>query len=189
MARPRTTGAGGHRDKAGQGALAADSKVTGYSPLQVTLHWTVVGLVAFQYLAHDGIEDSWQAYERGEPSPAAMAALTWLHVASGVLVLLLAIARIYLRLSRGAPSPPADEPWILQMTAEAVHGSIYLLLLALPVSGAIAWFLGIERAADAHELLTNLLLAAIVLHVAGALFQHFVRRSQVLMRMFRPERR
>jgi hypothetical protein len=38
-----------------------------------------------------------------------------------------------------------------------------------------------------HELLQNVLLVMIALHIAGALFQHFVLRSQVLMRMFRPE--
>lgn len=169
--------------------MATETTVTGYSPIQVTLHWVVVVLVAFQFLAHDGIERSWRAFVGGEPPPADMTALTYLHIAAGTLVLLLALLRIYLRMTRGAPSPPPDEPRLLQLLAEAVHGSIYLLLLLLPVSGAIAWFLGVEAAGDAHELLKTLLLAAIALHIAGALFQHFILRSQVLMRMFRPQRR
>lgn len=169
--------------------LTTDGKVTGYSPLQVTLHWSVVVLVAFQFVAHDGIEDSWRAFRRDEAMPADALVLTYLHVAAGILVLLLALARIYLRLTRGVPAPPPDEPRVLHLVAEAVHGSIYLLLLLLPVTGLVAWFLGVKLAGDAHALLQNLLLAAIALHIAGALFQHFVLRSQVLMRMFRPDPR
>jgi cytochrome b561 len=177
------------RNQKGATALARDSKVTGYSPMQVALHWIVVVLVAFQFLAHVGIEQAWRASERGEPSPADTMALAYLHIAAGTLVLLLALVRIYLRMTRGAPSPPADEPRLLQLLAEAVHVSIYLLLLLLPLSGAIAWFLGVKAAGDVHELLKSVLLAAIALHVAGALFQHFILRSQVLMRMLRPQRR
>ncbi len=163
-------------------------KVNGYSPTQVTLHWIVVVLVTFQFVAHDGIEDAWRAIVRdgqpaGEADPVA-----YLHIAAGTLILLLALARISLRLPRGAPSPPADEPRMLQITAEAVHGSIYLLLLLLPVTGLAAWFLVVEAAGEIHEWLQTFLLLAIALHVGGALFQHFIRRSDVLMRMFKPER-
>jgi cytochrome b561 len=167
--------------------LATERKPTGYSPVQVALHWIVVVLVAFQFLAHEGIEESWRAFLRSEMPPAGAWVLAYLHVAAGISVLLLALIRIYLRLTRGAPAPPADEPRLLQLTAEAVHGSIYLLLLVLPLSGAVAWFLGVEIAGDVHELLQNVLLGMIALHIAGALFQHFVLRSQVLMRMLRPE--
>lgn len=162
--------------------------VTGYSRTQVTLHWAVVVLVAFQFLAHAGIEESWRAFLRGEPPSADVTTLTNLHIATGILVFCLALARIYLRVARGAPKPPADEPRFLQIAAEAVHGLIYLLLFLLPISGSVAWFFGTEAAGDAHVLFKNLLLGAIILHIAGALFQHFIRRSDVLMRMFKPER-
>ena len=169
--------------------LKAERAITGYSTAQVALHWTVVVLVAFQFLAHDGIEDAWRAFMRGEPSPDALQLLAYMHVGAGILVLVLALVRIWLRMTRGAPEPPADEPRLLQIAGEAVHVAIYVLLLALPVSGSVAWFAGAKIAGEFHELLTNLLLGAIALHVAGALFQHFIRRSQVMMRMFRPQRR
>lgn len=162
--------------------------VTGYSPAQVALHWIVVALVALQFVAHEGVETWWRAFMRGEPPPADSAPLAYMHVGAGILVLMAALARVYLRATRGAPPPPADEPRALQFLAEAVHGLIYVLLFVLPLSGAVAWFLGVRPAGAVHSLLTNVLLAAIALHVAGALFQHFVRRSSVLMRMFRPER-
>lgn len=169
--------------------MATKSKVTGYSTAQMALHWIVVLLVAFQFLAHDGIEDVWRAFVLNEPPPAGNSVLAYMHIFAGIAVLLLALIRIYLRLTRGAPAPPEDEPRLLQLTAEAVHWSIYLLLLLLPLSGGVAWFLGVARAGDLHELLQKFLLAAIALHVAGALFQHFILRSQVLMRMLRPQSR
>lgn len=169
--------------------MATKRKVTGYSPMQVALHWIVVVLVAFQFVAHDGIEESWRAWLRGEMRlPADGWVLAYLHIGAGILILILALARLYLRVTRGAPPPPADEPRLLQWSAEAIHGLIYLLLILLPVTGAAAWFVGVRTAANVHVFLQNVLLLAIAFHVSGALFQHFARRSQVLMRMFRPDR-
>lgn len=162
--------------------------VNGYSATQIALHWIVVVLVAFQFLAHNAIEASWRAFRMGEMSPEGTAALTYMHVAAGLLVLFFALCRIYLRFTRGAPSPPADEPRILKIVSEAVHGLIYVLLLLLPISGAVAWFFGVQPAAGAHGLMEKLLLGLIAAHIAGALFQHLIRRSDVVMRMFAPER-
>jgi cytochrome b561 len=164
-----------HRLPFGGHGMTAARQVTGYSATQIALHWA------------DGVEASWRAFSRGETAPPDAAVLTYLHIGTGVLIGLLIAARLYLRLIRGAPKPPADEPRILQIVAEAIHGLIYLLLFLLPLSGMVAWFAGAEGAAAAHVLFKTVLLAAIVLHVAGALFQHFVRRSDVLMRMLRPQ--
>ena len=161
--------------------------VTGYSSLQIGLHWAVVVLVAFQYVANSGMEAAWDALQRNVVPPADTVALSYLHITAGILVLLLALTRIGLRVTRGAPPPPADEPRLLQLLSEAVHVAIYVLLLLLPGSGLIAWFLELPAAGLIHVLVQNALLAAIALHVAGALFQHFIRRTDVLMRMLRPD--
>lgn len=161
----------------------------GYSSVQIGLHWAVVVLVAFQFVAHDGMEDSWRAVERGEAAPDGAVPMAYLHIAAGVTVLLLMLARLYLRATRGVPAPPSDDPLPMRIVADLIHWGIYALLIALPLTGATAWFLGVEAAAEVHEFLKDLLLYAIVLHVAGALFQHFVRRSDVLMRILRPQRR
>lgn len=162
--------------------------ITGYSTTQVALHWAVAVLVAFQFVASDGIERAWRAFENGEAMAADNAPLTYLHIAAGILILLLIAARIALRLTRGAPPPPADEPRLLQIAGEAVHHAIYVLLVLLPVSGSIAWFAGVQQAGAAHVLFQNLLLVAIGLHIGGALFQHFIRRSNVMMRMLQSQR-
>ena len=59
--------------------------VTGYSSAQVALHWTVVVLVAFQFLAHDGIVESWRAYLDNKQPPADDAVLTYMHIGGGML--------------------------------------------------------------------------------------------------------
>jgi cytochrome b561 len=161
--------------------------VTGYSSIQIALHWAVVVLVAFQYVAHSGIEAAWNAMRAAELPLPDVGMLAYLHIGAGLAVLLLALTRIGLRLTRGAPPPPPDEPKLLQVFAEGVHVAIYVFLILLPLSGLAAWFLAIPAAGSVHVLLKNALLAAIFLHVSGALFQHFVRRSDVLMRMLRPE--
>lgn len=163
------------------------SEVTGYSKTQIALHWTVVVLVAFQYLAHNGIQASWRALTHGELPSEGESILTYMHVGAGLLVLALMLARLYLRLTRGAPAPPADEPRLLKITSEVVHGLIYVMLLTLPVTGVMAWIGGIRRAAEVHWYLQAFLLGLIAAHIAGALFQHLVRRSDVMMRMFAPQ--
>ena len=159
-----------------------------YSSAQVALHWSVVVLVAFQFLAHAGMERAWRAFERNEPTPGADITMAYLHIAAGVTVLLLMLARLYLRLIRGVPAPPKDDPLAMRLVADIIHWLVYALLIALPLTGAAAWLAGFEPAADVHEFLTDVLLYAIVLHVGGALFQHFVQRSHVMMRMLRPGR-
>lgn len=162
--------------------------VRGYSRLQVGLHWAVVVLVAFQFLAHNAIEAAWSARTDGAAASTEQNAPTNMHISAGLIVLALALTRIYLRFTRGAPEPPADEPRVLKIISESVHALIYVLLLSLPVSGAFAWFFDIGLAADVHEYLQALLLGLIAAHIAGALFQHLIRRSDVMMRMFAPEK-
>jgi len=163
-------------------------KVSGYSRLQVGLHWAVAILVAFQFLAHNAIETAWNNDLNGISPSENTDVLVYMHVAGGLLILALALCRIYLRITRGAPEPPADEPHIMKIASEGVHGLIYVVLLSLPASGAIAWFFDIKLAGVAHEYLQAILLGLIAAHIAGALFQHLVRRSDVMMRMFAPDK-
>ena len=51
------------------------------------------------------------------------------------------------------------------------------------LTGGVAWFGGIEAAAEAHSVLRLVLLTLIALHVGAALWHHFVRRDGLLARM------
>ena len=132
-------------------------------------------------LLHDGIEEAWDVYE--ETGATVVGPLAVLHIVTGVSILVLALWRIGIRLTRGAPPLPPDHPAAVKFAAHATHYLLYALLIAMPLAGASAWFLGIEGAADIHELGKNLLLIVVGLHIAGGLAEHFVLKSNVLRRM------
>jgi cytochrome b561 len=143
------------------------------------LVYTLV-LVAGQYLLHNGIEAAWKARLDGsipnEPFPNP-------HAIVGMAILVLTLWRIVLRLRRGAPSLPSSEPKALKAIAGATHLAFYAILLAMPVSGALAWVAGLEMPAEAHEIAAKVLLALIALHIIGAVAQKFWFKSDVMARM------
>lgn len=159
--------------------------VRGYSRAQIVLHWATVVLVALQYLLHEGIAE---AFDEGlDSGRMQLSAPVVGHMAGGALILLLVFWRLALRGERGVPPPPAADPAWQQTFARAVYWGMYGVLLLLPVTGAVAWAQASPAASAAHEALRALLLALILLHVAGALWGQFVQKSGVLARMLRPE--
>jgi cytochrome b561 len=106
-------------------------------------------------------------------------------VVAGIVILGLMIWRVALRLRRGAPPPPPGEHPAVAMLSKVTHGLFYLLLIAMPISGAIAWFGGFELPAELHGAAGNLLILLIVLHVAAALAHQFWWKTEVLRRMTR----
>jgi len=164
--------------------MSATTKTAGYSRAQVILHWAIAALILFQLLVHEGMETAFGARMDGE----GVAGNPLPHIVVGVTILVLAAIRVGIRLKRGAPPHPQDQPAILGTLANVVHGLIYVLLFAMPLSGAVAWFGGVEGAGNAHGgLLRYALVGLVIVHITGALVQQFVLRSGVLMRMLKPE--
>ena len=129
-----------------------------------------------------------------------------LHKSLGLTVLALVLVRIAWRLYAGAPPPVEGTPRWQSRLASLTHGAIYVLILAMPLSGWLydsasglrpfRWF-GLaevpklspphEALADAmhetHELLFWVLIALVIGHAGAALYHHFVRRDATLARM------
>ncbi len=129
-----------------------------------------------------------------------------LHKSLGLTVLALVLVRIAWRLYAGAPPPVEGTPRWQARLASLTHGAIYVLILAMPLSGWLydsasglrpfRWF-GLaevpklspphEALADAmhetHELLFWVLIAMVIGHAGAALYHHFVRRDATLARM------
>jgi cytochrome b561 len=127
------------------------------------------------------------------------------HKWIGITVLLLAGVRVVWRLThRPPPLPDSVVRWQRQASA-VVHGLLYVLILAIPLSGwlmssakgfPVVWFgvlplpdlvgksreLG-ELLEEVHEWLNYTLLALVILHVAAALKHHFIERQPFLQRM------
>ncbi len=151
-----------------------------YSRAHVILHWVTLLLILQQFVFHDGISNAFRAMLRGQdivPSPAIAA-----HVFGGFLVFVFALTRIAMRASHGVP-PEAEAPPAQKLAAKAVHLGLYAVMIAMPVSGAVAWFQGVEAAGDAHEVMKVLLLVLVGLHVLGSLWNQFVMKDGLMRRM------
>ena len=154
----------------------------GYSRIQIVLHWTIAALVIFQLFVNEAMQRAFADRLDGQIENQNGALL---HMVVGLAVLLLAIFRLVLRLLRGAPAPYKDTPAILRWLGHATHILLYGFIFLMPLTGATAWFLGLEFAAELHEIGRLILVPAIGLHVVGALVEHFVFRNDTLMRMLR----
>jgi len=158
--------------------------IPGYSRTQIALHWAVAALVAAQYLLNDAIAAAWKAHVQGDGygfDPLVLA-----HVAGGALILVLVLWRIALRLTHGAPPLPKEEPAAFAVLARLAHLAFYGVLIALSVSGALAWFADVRPAASVHNVLKVVLLALIALHVLAVIFHQSVLKSGIMLRMVRP---
>ena len=161
---------------------------TGYSAAQIALHWIIAVLVVAQVVLHEGMHAAYREARGGPAATEAESLMADLHVAGGIAVFLLALLRVALRLRRGAPSPPETELPILRFAAKAVHFAFYDIILLMPLTGALAWFGGVEASSAVHRTGMLAIFVLLLLHVAGALYQHFVLKTDVMRRMLRPEK-
>ena len=135
-----------------------------------------------------------------------MQKINWLalHKSIGLTVLALMLLRLAWRMGDGRPREAPAPAW-QQLAARATHALLYLLALALPLSGwwfnsvagkPLQWFKqfnlpGIAAKNDAlrhvahtvHEYLFWFLVLVLVAHVGAALKHHVFDRDNVLRRM------
>ncbi|MDO5895618.1 cytochrome b [Agrobacterium sp. Azo12] len=155
-----------------------------YSTVQKLLHWSVAALVAFNLLLPDGMNAWHRLVKHGQvPQPADISAAN-IHALVGIAILFLVAVRLAIRITSGVPPQPNGQPPIIHRLAGLVHGLLYALLFAMPISGMMAYYMGIDVAGTLHaEVLKTALWLLLGAHVAGALAQHFYFKSDVLRRM------
>ncbi len=56
----------------------------------------------------------------------------------------------------------------------------------MPLTGALAWYFRLERIGELHEIGKPVIIVVVAVHAAGALWQHFVVKTDVLRRMLKP---
>jgi len=174
------------------------ARPTVFSETQKSLHWLIFLLVVGLY----GITYVEAFFPRGDPGRDTV---WWLHISFGLLLAAFVVWRIATRLTVGMPGMPAEMSRLERGLAVAAHGTLYVLLVVLPVLGiALTWLRGdaltffglftipapiaadkeIARTVkDLHELAANLILIVAGLHAVAALWHHYVRRDDVLRRM------
>lgn len=101
-----------------------------YSKVAMALHW----LLAI------GVITQWQIAVAGENAPTdeAGSAIMAKHFSLGVVLMLLALARLAWRLARPNPPLPADLAGWERLLAKVTHTLFYLLLIGMPLAGWLA---------------------------------------------------
>ena len=158
---------------------------TGYSRRQVILHWAVVACVAVQLIFHEGMSRAWEA--NLESGIFGFTTPVILHFAFGSLILFLMMWRFMVRSEEGVPGHPTGDADLQARAAHVVHLAFYALLVALPITGGLAWGTRSEALGEVHEITKNIFVALVILHVLAGLYGQFVQKTGVLSRMRLPK--
>lgn len=151
---------------------------TGYSGLQIALHWLVAILIVIAWFTGEGAEEAMEVAEEGGVVGFVP------HVALGLAILALVVVRVLVRLGRGAPAAPGVPGSLQVLAADWGHRLIYLLMIAVPLGGISTFFLGLE-VGEIHGLAANVLMAVVLGHALLALYHQYVLKDGLLRRMMR----
>jgi cytochrome b561 len=170
---------------------------TRYTGVAIAMHWLMAVLIVGAF----GVG----TYMVGlKLSPTKLQLYSW-HKWAGVTIFVLLWARLVWRLGHPAPALPSTMPVWQQQVAGALHVVLYLLMIAVPLSGWLmssakgfqtVWF-GVLPIPDllhknealgdflknVHLFLTWSLAALVAAHVGAALKHHVIDRDDVLARM------
>lgn len=156
---------------------------TKYSLAQRLIHWLTLLLILGSFFSHEAMEDLYDRVIEAGGQALEMTLGGQAHVALGLSVLALTLLRLVLRFVQGAPEPLAGQSVMVKRASGLVHGALYVLLLAMPLTGMMAWGGGIEAASEVHEMLFTLLFVLVGGHAAAALVHQFVFRDNLMARM------
>ncbi|CAN4276155.1 CybB Cytochrome B561 [Methylophilaceae bacterium] len=191
---------------------------TRYTKTAIVLHWLIAIFIALMFVL------GWYMAELPKEAPKQMAydlfdlgIYTWqvaeevsprtfyfnLHKSLGLTVLALIVFRILWRITHTPPAALSSYKAIEKKVATATHHSLYLLMLAVPVTGltmainskyGVKWF-GIDVIAGldnkplrdffecTHEFVGIVLLVLIGIHLLGALKHKFIDKDDTMSRM------
>lgn len=127
------------------------------------------------------------------------------HKSTGILILALVMLRIFWRIINAQPKLPEGTSKLVHLGANAGHIALYILMVAMPLSGWLFMtgkypltFYGLfdvpiltgsddkdirKLAKEAHEVVANLLIIVVSLHVVAALYHHYFLKDNVLKRI------
>ena len=176
---------------------AARPQTDSYTPLAIALHWTTAALVLFMVPA--GIVMGWL------PEGDLQNRLFNLHRSTGVVIFPLVLIRLIYRWRNPPPPLPDDLMPVQKLAAHLTHYALYALLLLNPLLGwwatsaygaaiEVFWLFELpplvaqnkplsETLLMVHRLVGLSIAGLIAMHIGAALFHHFIRRDNILLRM------
>ncbi len=160
----------------------------------IALHWITALLVAVLWVAGQTVDVF--------PNGPRRIDYRSLHIALGVALGVVLMARLGWRLTRGGMLPPLDDG-ILQAVARLTHWLLYVLLIAAVVFGVVnVWVRGdvifnlfrvpaydpgnralMHLVGGWHALAANAVMIVAGAHAAATLFHHYILRDATLRRM------
>lgn len=158
----------------------------GYSGLQISLHWLIMVMVVVQVVIGDDMTEMVDAMEEGESVSSGVSLWGTVHYWLGLAILAAMLARLVVRMTQGAPSHAGSQSSWQNAAAAALHWGFYAVLIAVPISGLMAYY-GIADVGDLHGLSKPLLIVLVGIHVLAALYNQYIRKDGTLTRMVRPQ--
>lgn len=168
-----------------------------YSSPAIVLHWLMALLIFVTFPLGLYMTDL-------SLSPEKLKLYSY-HKWIGITVLMLVTLRVVWRLTHTPPPLPDSVAGWQRRASQLVHGLLYLLMIAVPLSGWLmssaegfqtVWLgmlplpdlIGKDKAmgvllVEVHKGLSFTLLALVVMHVGAALQHHFIERQPFLQRM------
>jgi cytochrome b561 len=171
-----------------------------YTKAAIWLHWITALLMIFMLFWGEELMEVRRGQSLASWQPSA-------HASVGVLILLLAIARLLWRAGHLPPPLPQGTTRFEEIASRLTHGAFYGLMIAIPVLGlmALAPF-GLEHTdvdqvtffkllplafmpnfggwtAEAHEIASSIAKILVILHVLAALKHQFWNKDGLLSRM------
>jgi cytochrome b561 len=166
-----------------------------YGAVAKSLHWTIFILVLIMIIGGFCLGYVPKEYKN---------VIYNLHKLTGLIILALMMVRLVWALINVKPALPAPTPAWQCYAERVVHGLLYLIIIAMPVAGWIGSSAArkgphigninlnlpvpeskavTEAAFEMHELIAFAIIFLVSLHVAAALYHHFVKRDAILLRM------
>ena len=168
-----------------------------YGSIAKILHWvisfSIIGLIAVGFFMSSM-----------DPAPEKFK-LYGIHKAFGVTIFMLIILRILWRFTNKTVQAAEGVPPILQLAAKAGHLLLYIFMLTMPISGVMMSRFGghdisvfnlftIPAVAEKNMEIAGFFhsthgyaawgfVIVITTHILAALYHHFVRRDNTLIRM------
>jgi cytochrome b561 len=165
-----------------------------YHPVHVAVHWLMFLLVVLMLGVGKFVLPGVPSDSPQKPS------LLQTHAYIGAFITVLLIVRLIVYFTTKRPAPADAGNAFLNFAARAVHFLLYALLIGMAVSGLgmfqqanlPAVFSGAAPYPDffvysprlGHGLISTLLILLIALHIGAALYHQFIRKDNLLARMW-----
>jgi len=174
--------------------MSLRNTVFAYGAVSKFFHWLIFFLVLFMLVFGFLLDDIPKDYQGAAYN---------LHKLIGLSILLLMVMRLIWTLINPKPELSDVKPWE-RFVERLVHQLLYLAIIVMPLAGWIgasssgrgphlgSLYLGLPIPKDKalittcfqlHGIFAFVIIGLVTLHVLAALYHHFIRKDDVLLRM------